>query len=118
MLRDVTLSLEGREKTYQVDTNTHYEARTEALGMFLEEFKIPGRPTDYIVGRFKGLIGITVHSSIDRRGEPKNNEPTEAFMLEQVGKLRRHVRTSPFLTDKRKTKATRLLLQLEEALSG
>ena len=118
MIREVVLSFEGKEETYPVDTETHYAARVEALGKFLETYKIPGRPVDYIVGRFKGLIGITVRSAIDRRSLPRNSDPDDAFFLDQVGRLRVHVRTSSRLTDKSKTKATRLLLQLEEVLSG
>jgi len=118
MLREVTLNFESTEKTYQVDTNTHYEARVEALSRFLEDYKIQGRPVDYIVGRFKGIIGMTVRSSVDKRTLSKNSEPGEAFVLEQVERLRRHVRTSTFLSDKSKSKATKLLLQLEEVLSG
>lgn len=118
MLRDVTCSFEGQEETYQVDTGTHYEARVEALGKFLEEFKITGKPTDYMVGRLRGLIGVTVRSTVDRRTLARNDGPNQAFILDQVSRLRQHVRTSSFLTDKSKTKATRLLLQLEEVVSG
>lgn len=118
MLREVILSFEGREETYPVDSETHYAARIEALGKFLETYKIPGRPVDYIVGRFKGLISITVRSAVDRRTLPRNSEPDGAFFLDQVGKLRLHVRTSSRLTDKSKSTATSLLLQLEEVLSG
>jgi len=117
MLRNVTLNFEDKEETYQVDANTHYEARVEAIRRFLEEFKIQGRPTDYIVGRFRGLIGVTVRSAVDRRTISKPSEPSEAFLLEQVTRLRQHVRTSTFLPEKSKSKATKLLLQLEEALS-
>lgn len=118
MLREVTLSFEGKEETYKVDSETHYAARIEALDKFLETYKIPGRPVDYIVGRFKGLISVTVRSAIDKRSQPRNSEPDGAFFLDQVGKLRGHVRTSSCLTDRSKSKATRLLLQLEEVLSG
>jgi hypothetical protein len=118
MLREVTLTFENTQKTYEKDTNTHYEARVEAIKDFLEEFKIPGKPTDYIVGRFKGLIGVTVRSAVDRRTLPKTNEPSRTYVYEQVTRLRQYVRTSTFLTDKSKSKATKLLLQLEEVLSG
>lgn len=118
MLRDVTLNFEGHEKTYTVDKETHYAARVEALSRFLEEFKIQGRPVDYIVGRFKGLIGITVKSEVDNRTGERNTEPDNAFLLDQTGRLRRHVRESPSLTEERKSKATGLLLELEEVFSG
>lgn len=118
MLRKVTLNFEDKEETYQIDSETHYAARIEALGRFLETYKIPGRPVDYIVGRFKGLISVTVRSAVDKRTQPRNSEPDSAFFLDLTGKLRLHVRTSSHLVDKSKSKATRLLLQLEEVLSG
>lgn len=118
MLREVALSFEGTEKTYKVDKDTHYSARVTALEMFLDEFKIQGRPVDYISGRLKGLISITVRSAVDNRTGERNTEPDSAFLLDQTNRLRRHVRTSPSLSEDRKSTATQLILQLEEVFSG
>lgn len=113
MIREVTLRYDGYEKTYPVESETHYSARMEALGKFLEEFKIPGRPVEYLT-RKKGLISIEVKSAVDRRTFSKDGPPT-LFYTEQVEKLRRWVRESSF-PEKKKTQATKLLLELEGVL--
>lgn len=118
MLRDVTLSYNNTEKTYTVDSDTHYEGRVKALRLFLDEFHIPGRPVDYIVGSKKGLIDILVKSSIDRRTIERNSNSDGPFFLGKLGNLREYVRMSDNLDEKVKTKATALLLKLEEVLNG
>jgi len=115
VIREVTLRYNGCEKTYPVESETHYAARMEALGKFLEEFKIPGRPVEYLT-RKKNLISIEVKSAVDRRTFTKEGPPS-LFYVEQVEKLRKWIRESDFAEDK-KTKATKLLLELEEVLGG
>ena len=117
MHREVTLSVNEISKTYQVDTDTHYEARAEALRQFLEECHLPGRPADYIVGRKKGIISISVKSAIDRRTIDRDRNDGEYFR-DQIERMRSYVRLSEDINDKQKTKATKLLLDLEEVLSG
>lgn len=118
MLRDVTLSYNSTEKTYTVDSDTHYEGRVKALRLFLDEFHIPGRPVDYIAGSKKGIIDILVKSSIDRRTIEGVSGHEGLFFLGKIGNLREYVRESNKLDEKTKTKATALLLKLEEVLSG
>jgi len=115
MLRDVTLRYGSNEKTYQIESDTHYGARVVALGMFLEEFKIPGRPVEYVT-RKKGLIEITVRSAVDRRTFGRDEAQPE-FYVEQVERLRQWVREGP-LSEGKKVKATELLLDLVEVLGG
>ena len=115
MIREVTLRHNSNEKTYPIESDTHYSARMEALGLFLEEFKIPGRPVEFLTTK-KGLIGIEVRSAVDRRTFNKEG-PTTQFYVEQVSKLRRWVRESTFPENK-KVKATRLLLKLEGVLNA
>jgi len=118
MFREVILDSGEHTKTYQVDTDTHYAARAEALKQFLEEFKYPGRPVDYIGGRRKGLINISVKTAIDRRTLERPNTDDGQYFLEQIERLRKYVRTSEILKDRNRAKATELLLKLEEVLSG
>lgn len=115
MIREVTLRHNGNERTYPIESETHYAARMSALGLFLEEFKIPGRPVEYLTTK-KGVIGIEVKSAVDRRTFSKEG-PTTQFYAEQVSKLRRWVRESSFPEEK-KVEATRLLLKLEGVLSA
>lgn len=115
MLREVTLRYNGYEKSYPIEADSHYAARMEALGKFLEEFKIPGRPVEYLT-RKKGLIEINVRSAVDRRTFTRDGPPT-SFYTEQVGRLRKWVREGNF-PDETKAKATRLLLKLGEVLGG
>lgn len=116
MIREVTLRYNGCEKTYSVESDTHYAARVEALGMFLEEFKIPGRPIEFLT-RKKGLIEIGVRAAVDRRTLNREGPPPAQFYTEQVDRLRKWIRESNFPEEK-KVKATELLLELEKVLSG
>ena len=115
MVREVTLRYNGYEKTYPIEADSHYAARMEALGKFLEEFKIPGRPVEYLTKK-KGLIEIQVRSSVDRRTLPKDG-PSTSFYVEQVDRLRRWVREGD-LPKGVKVKATKLLLELSGVFSG
>ena len=113
MLREVTLRYNGNEKTYPIEADTHYAARVEALNKFLEDFKIPGKPVEYLTIK-KGLIEITVRSAIDRRTFTREGPPA-SFYTEQVEKMRKWVREGD-LPEGTKVKATKLLLKLEEVL--
>lgn len=113
MLREVTLKYDGCEKSYPIEADTHYAARIEALGKFLEDFKIPGSPVEYLT-RKKGLIEITVRSAVDRRTFTREGPPA-SFYTEQVEKMRRWVREGDF-PEEIKVKATKLLLKLGEVL--
>lgn len=116
MIREVTLRFNGHEKTYSIESDTHYAARVEALGRFLEEFKIPGRPIEYLT-RKKGLIEIGVRAAVDRRTLNKEGPPPAQFYTEQVDRLRKGIRESTF-PEKVKIRATKLLLELEGVLSA
>ena len=113
MLREVTLKFNGCERTYPIEADSYYAAKIEALGLFLEEFKIPGKPFEYLT-RKKGLIEITARSAVDRRTFSREG-PQPQFYTEQVEKLRKWIREGS-LPEKTKTKATKLLLQLGEVL--
>lgn len=115
MLREVTLRFDGYEKTYSIEAESHYDARMQALGKFLEEFKIPGRPVEFLT-RKKGLIEITVRSAVDRRTFSREGPPPQ-FYTEQVDRLRRWIGKGDF-PEVTKVKATKLLLKLGEVLSG
>lgn len=118
MLREVTLRFQDIEKTYTIEADSHYLARVAALDRFLEEYKIPGRPVDYITGSRKGLIEMAVKSAVDRRTLGRGYEPEESFYTDQVEKLRRYVRESRLVPEDKKVEATKLLLELEEVLSS
>jgi len=115
MLREVTLRYDGYEKMYPIEADTHYGARIEALGKFLDEFKIPGRPVEFLTKK-KGLIEIEVRSAVDRRTLTKEG-PIPQFYSEQVERLRGWIREGDF-PEETKVKATKLLLKLGEVLSG
>jgi len=115
VVREVTLRYGEIEKTYPIESDNHYAARMEALSKFLVEFKIPGRPVEYLTTK-KGQIEISVKSAIDKRTIPRDG-PSPLFYSGQVVKLRRWVREGD-LPRRKKTKATELLLQLEEVFSS
>lgn len=116
MIREVTLRYNGYEKTYSIESESHYSARMEALGKFLEEFGIPGRPVEYLTRR-KGLIDITVRSAVDRRTFTKEGLPPVEFYTSQVDRLRKLIRESEF-PETTKVRVTKLLLRVSEVLSG
>ena len=115
MVREVTLRYGTVEKTYPIESDNHYSARVEALAKFLEEFKIPGRPVEYLTTK-KGSIEISVKSAVDRRTIPRDG-PSPLFYIEQTIRLKRWVREGD-LPGSKKTKATKLLLQLEEVFGS
>ena len=115
MVREVTLRYGKFEKTYPIEADSHYTARMEALTRFLEEFKIPGRPVEYLTKK-KGLIEITVRSEVDRRTIPRDG-PSPLFYVEQTIKFKRWVREGD-LPKSKKTAAVKLLLQLEEVFGS
>jgi hypothetical protein len=117
MLREITVSLQDSERVYLLDTDNYYEARVGALKLFLKEFNLPGNPADYLSGRLRGLIRISLRSSIDKRRDEKPLLTSE-MLLEQVSSLREGIRVSQDLVDKSKSRATKLLLKVEEVLSG
>jgi len=115
MLREVTLRYGEYDKTYPIEADSYYAAKMEALGKFLEEFKIPGKPFEYLT-RKKGLIEITARSSVDRRTFSREG-PQPQFYTEQVERLRKWIREGD-LPETTKVKATKLLLRLGEVLGG
>ena len=118
MKRSVRLSVGELDKTYEIESYSHYEARVEALKQFLTEFKIPGRPVDYIMGKRRGVITISVKSELDRRLRDDTYKNDGEYFHDQIEVLKSQVRIADKLPDKSKTKATKLLLELEEVLSG
>jgi len=113
---EVTVKFNSHEKAYPISAERDYGARSLAVGKFLEEFKLPGMAVEYVSGKKKGLMEITVRAAVDKRRISKYG-PSGEFFSEQIGKLRRWVRESNF-TEDTKAEATKLLLKLGDVLSG
>ena len=115
MLREVSLRFSTYEKSYSIESDTHYGARVIALGKFLEEFKIPGKPVEFLTKK-KGLIEITVRSEMDGRTADRS-EPSTEFYLGKVESLRKQIRESS-LPEEKKVVATKHLLALSSLLGN
>jgi len=105
----------GYEKSYQVVAESHYSARMAGLEKFLEEFKIPGTPLEYL-SKKKGMIAIEVSKLLDRRRIPRSY-PQASFYSEHIDRLRKLIREGE-LPEAKKRKITKLLLDVSEVLDG
>lgn len=112
----VTCSFDGHVNTYAVSAVTFYEARVSALHLFLKEFKIPGRPWEYVT-RKKNVIDVQVSSLQPRKGTGAKKELPITFYYQQIDILRKLIRMGDF-TPKQKKEAGALLLEVREAISG
>jgi len=64
----IVLRYKKLERAYEVEAKTRYKAVKESLKSFIEEFELPGTPTEYWYGNTReGEIEIQSKSSVDRR---------------------------------------------------
>lgn len=89
----VTCTLEDMEASFDLDRERYYDARIEGLRLFMEKFKIPGTPTQYLSSK-KGLIKVIVRSLDDRRKPIPTEILTLDFFIERLDVLRELFRTS------------------------
>jgi len=113
---EVTVKYNTIEKTYPISADRDYGARMEAVKTFLEENMLPGTPVEYVAGKKKGLLEISVRTVVDKRRISRYG-PSSEFLAEQTSKMRRWVREGEF-PEVKKLEATELLLKLEEVLGG
>lgn len=111
----VSLEYGGNRRELLVSAESHYDARVQALDKFLEEFKIPGTPVEYLTEK-KGIIDVSVHKALDRRSIPRVY-PQTTFFVDHIERLRKQIRESELTPDK-KRKVTKLLLDISEVLNG
>lgn len=111
---EVVVKKDTIESVYTVTAPRYYDARKQALEMFLRENRVPGRPWEYFSG-VRGGIEISVRTLQDRRKERVT--PEREYYLEQVEYLRKLIRESEFDSDT-KRRSTGLLLKLREVLGG
>lgn len=112
----VSCKFEGYTNTYAISTATYYGARVRALKLFLKEFKIPGRPWEYVT-RKKNVIDVQVASLQPRKGTGAKKELPVTFYYQQIDILRKLIRTGDFTSTQKKV-AGALLLQVRETLGG
>ena len=101
--------------TYPISAKTYYEARKRAVALFLKEFKLPGRPWEYLTTK-KGAIDIQAVSL-----QPRKDVPVKildvTFYQQQVDALRKLIRTGDFSQEKKKEIGTMLLTIRERLLT-
>lgn len=113
----VTVKYNTTEKTYDISADRNYGARKAAVEKFLEDYSLPGGGgVDYLTSRRDSQFEVIVRAALDRRHTSRCSSSTE-FLLERLSKMRRWIREGS-LPEKRKTEATRLLLELEEVIGG
>ena len=111
---EVTVKSGTREETYLVSAARDYRARVDAVGKFLEGSSLPGFASEYVSGKRRGILGISVKTAVDGRRLPRYGPSPGAF-LEQVGRMRKLVREGE-LPEEKKAEVVVLLIKLEEVL--
>ncbi len=111
----VQIKLGRHVGSYSVTASKYYEAKIEALKLFLQEFKIPGKAYEFLTTK-KDLVEVSVKSSEDRRMLTRET-PTTDFYLSQVDMLIKSLRTGK-LDRSVKKKGVGILYDLREVLSG
>jgi hypothetical protein len=82
----VTCTFQLYTKSYPVEGKSFYQARVNALALFLKEFNIPGRPWEYVTTR-KGVIDYTVRSMLPRKGVTESTFSETDYLRELFSKL-------------------------------
>lgn len=112
---EVTCRLDTARSVYAVSAARYYEAQIKGLRLFLEEYKIPGKPWEYLTTK-KGVIEVSV-ALLKERKDGTRKALDVSFYYGQIDTLRRLIRTGDFRPDVKK-KAGLLLLKLKDVLSG
>ncbi len=112
---EVTIRMGSSIGSYTVTAPKYYEAKIKGLSLFLVEFRIPGRPYEFLTSK-KNLVEVGVRALEDRRRGAKE-APRLNFYLDQVDTLGKLIRLSE-LNREAKTKSIGLLYDLREVLVG
>ena len=102
----VDVALGPYQGVYKVSASRYYDAKSRALEMFLEEFKVPGKPYEYLSTK-RLLVSIEVKSETDRRTGTKAVVDSKA-LVGQLGNLKDLVNWSDIPVAKRNLVKQRL----------
>jgi len=112
--KEVTIRYGLLVRTYELEADSPYRAKLTALNLFLTENGIPGRPVDYLT-RKRHLIEVSCRSSHDGRKD-RHDVPVTAYSEYLLEQLQKTIGRRDDLPAKKKTKATDLVLKLQEVL--
>jgi hypothetical protein len=112
---EVTIRMDGSKGVYKVVADRYYDVKSRALAQFVQEFKIPIKPYQFLTTK-KHLVDISTRTLHDRRVGVRDVSPIE-FYIQGIEDLRKAILFAESIPEVARNSSAKFLIKAREALN-